>query len=157
MADTQTTNQTTAPVEAGVQKVADAAEKGESKAVGAKDSIINDVKKQGVGVLKQVKGLPKPQKAKFFVGMGLVFASLLSYVAVFWYGSKPLFLAAGVFYPIAIAAVTILSAYNQNDFFEALFAAKKGKKDHAHQPEVHAEDEIHETHHHVEVKQEVSK
>ena len=124
----------------------------EAKAAETKDSIVNDLKAKGETVLQKVKALPGAPKAKLFVGVGLVFASLLSYVAVFHFASKALFLLAGVFYPIIVAAITILSAYNQNDFFEALFAKKGNKKNVVEHPEIHHEDDIHETHEHPEEK-----
>lgn len=151
MTDTQNSTQTSI-TDAVESKTQDAAEAATTKASGAKDSIVNDIKVKGKTITQKIASLPGAAKAKFFVGIGLVLASLVSYIAVFFVGSKALFLLAGVFYPIAVAAVTILSAYNQNDFFEALFAGKKKKELPPKSPEIHSEEVIHETHEHDEIE-----
>ena len=112
------------------------------------DSIATTFKKEVQSVSKKVDKLPGDKKLKLFMGMGLILAALLTYTGVLWFNSKMMLIVFGVFYPVAVGAVTILSSYNQNDFFEALFTDKKKKKPRAEHPEIHDEEEIHETHEH---------
>lgn len=149
MADTETNLQTSL-TEAVESKTQEATQAATAKADEAKDSIVNNAKKAGVGIMAHLKVLPKAQKVKLFLGLGLVIISfilLLEFAFNVFIFSKAAYIFFVVFYPVTLASTLILSAYNQNDFFEALFAGKKKKVVQPTTPVIHSEEKIHETHH----------
>lgn len=154
MTETETGTQTSL-TDAVESKTQEGVQQAAEKAAEAKDSLVNDVKKAGVGIVAHLKTLPKPQKVKLFLGVGLLLISfilLLEFAFNVFIFSKITYILFAVFYPVIIASLLIISAYNQKDFFEALFGGNTKKKAEPNSPEIHSEEVIHETHHHDEVE-----
>lgn len=149
MADTETNVQTSL-TEAVESKTQEAAQATTTKATEAKDSIVNNAKKAGVGIMAHLKILPKAQKVKLFLGLGFIVISFPLLIEVAFdefIFSKVTYILFAVFYPVIMASTLIVSAYNQSDFFEALFGEKKKKVVEPTPPVIHSEEKIHETHH----------